>query len=175
MISQNINSAHNSGPTPTNCTMNRFTFHKELQLVSCQLTVISVVAGKDYLILTILSGSTNITEAAEPSCGSFRHGINALLNSSVLILVYLYNGSWIGAVSVARLSTPVQIGPGAHPAPYTMGTGSFPGGKRPGRGIGHPPPSSAKVEGRVELHIYSPLQAFVACFRENFIPLQNDI
>jgi len=30
-------------------------------------------------------------------------------------------------------SAPVQTGPGAHPASYTMGTGSFPGVKRPRR------------------------------------------
>ena len=56
----------------------------------------------------------------------------------------------------ARLSPPVQTGPGAHPASYTMGIGSFPGVKRPGRGVDHPPPSSAEVEGRVELYICSP-------------------
>jgi hypothetical protein len=39
----------------------------------------------------------------------------------------------------------VQTGPGAHPASCTMGTGSFPGVKRPGRGGDHPPPSSAEV------------------------------
>jgi hypothetical protein len=43
----------------------------------------------------------------------------------------------------ARFSAPVQIGPGAHKASCTMGTGSFPGVKRPGRGADHPPPSSA--------------------------------
>jgi hypothetical protein len=40
-----------------------------------------------------------------------------------------------------RYSAPVQTGPGV---------------KRPGRGVDHPPPSSAKVEGRLELYIYSP-------------------
>jgi hypothetical protein len=39
----------------------------------------------------------------------------------------------------ARLSTPVQTGPGAYPASYTMGTGPFPGVKWPGRGVDHPP------------------------------------
>jgi hypothetical protein len=29
---------------------------------------------------------------------------------------------------------------------FTMGTGPFPGVKRPGRGADHPPPSSAEVE-----------------------------
>ena len=56
----------------------------------------------------------------------------------------------------ARFSAPVQSGPGANPASYTMGTGSFPGVMRTGRGVDYPPPSSAEVEGRVELHLYSP-------------------
>ena len=34
----------------------------------------------------------------------------------------------------ARFSAPVQAGPGAQPASCTVGTGSFPGVKRPGRG-----------------------------------------
>jgi hypothetical protein len=37
-----------------------------------------------------------------------------------------------------------------------MGTGSFPGVKRLGRGVDHPPSSSAEVKERVELYIYSP-------------------
>ena len=49
----------------------------------------------------------------------------------------------------ARFSVSVQTGPGAHPASYTMGTGSCQGVKRPRRGDDHPPPSSAEVEGRV--------------------------
>jgi len=36
---------------------------------------------------------------------------------------------------VARFSAPVQTGPETHPASYAMGTGSFPGVKRPGRGV----------------------------------------
>ena len=55
----------------------------------------------------------------------------------------------------ARFSSPVQTGSEAHPASYTMGTGSFPGVKRPGRGVDHPPPSSAEVNERVELYIYT--------------------
>jgi hypothetical protein len=50
-----------------------------------------------------------------------------------------------------RFSAPVQTGPGAHPASYTMGTGSFPGVKRPGRGVDHPTSSIAEVKERVEL------------------------
>ena len=50
----------------------------------------------------------------------------------------------------ARFSAPVQTGPGAY-----LASGSFLGVKRPGRGVDHPPPSSAEVEGWVELYIYS--------------------
>ena len=52
---------------------------------------------------------------------------------------------------------PVQTGSGAHPASYVMGTGSFPGVKRPGRGVDHPPTSSAEVKVRVQLYLYPPL------------------
>jgi hypothetical protein len=43
---------------------------------------------------------------------------------------------------------------------------SFPGVKRPGRGVDHPPLSSAEVKERVELYLYSP-SAYVACSRVN--------
>jgi len=41
-----------------------------------------------------------------------------------------------------------------------MGTGSFPGVKQPGRGVDHPPPSSAEVKERVKLYLYSPSGPF---------------
>ena len=56
---------------------------------------------------------------------------------------------------LARFSAPVQTGPEAHPASYTLGTGSFPGVKRQRRGFDHPPPSNAEVKERVELYRYS--------------------
>ena len=56
----------------------------------------------------------------------------------------------------ARFSAPIHTGPGAHPASYTMGIGSFPRVKQPERGVDHPPPSSAKVKERVALYLYSP-------------------
>ena len=55
----------------------------------------------------------------------------------------------------ARFSAPVQTGPGAHPASYILYTGSFPGVKRPGRGVIHPPPFTAEVKERIELYLYS--------------------
>ena len=53
---------------------------------------------------------------------------------------YGLDGPGIESLWGAIFSTPVQTGPGAHPSSYTMGTGSFPGVKRPGRGVDHPPP-----------------------------------
>jgi hypothetical protein len=44
----------------------------------------------------------------------------------------------------------------------------FPGVKPPGRGVDHPPSLSAEVKERVQLYLYSPLWAFVACSRVNF-------
>ena len=51
---------------------------------------------------------------------------------------------------------------GAHPASYTMGTGSFPGIKRPRRSIDRPSPSNIKVKERLELYLYSP--SGLSCF-----------
>jgi len=56
----------------------------------------------------------------------------------------------------AKFSAPVQTGPEAQPASCVMGNGSFPGVKWPGRGVGHPFLSRARVKERVELYLYSP-------------------
>jgi hypothetical protein len=49
-------------------------------------------------------------------------------------------------IPVGRDFLHVQTGPEARPPSCTVGTGSFPGVKRLGRGADHPPPSSAEVE-----------------------------
>jgi len=59
-------------------------------------------------------------------------------------------------VGGASFPAPVQTGPGAHPAFYTMATVSFPEVKRSGRGVVHPPPFSAEIKERVRLYLYSP-------------------
>ena len=56
----------------------------------------------------------------------------------------------------ARISTPAQTGPGAHPASCTMGTMSLcPRVKQLGHGIDHLPPSCAAITIKVELYVYS--------------------
>ena len=69
---------------------------------------------------------------------------------------YGLEGPGIESRCAARFPAPVQTVPGAHPASYTMGAGSFLRVKRPGRSVDHPSPSSAKVKERVELYLYSP-------------------
>ena len=46
----------------------------------------------------------------------------------------------------ARFSAPVQTGHEAHPASCTMGTGSFPGVKRPGHGVDHQPQLTPRLK-----------------------------
>jgi hypothetical protein len=59
----------------------------------------------------------------------------------------------------ARFSAPVLTGPGAHPAAYIMGTGSFPGIKGPERVVDHPTSSSAEIKERVQLYLFSPCES----------------
>ena len=46
----------------------------------------------------------------------------------------------------ARLSAPVQTGPGVYPSSYTTGTGSFPGVMWLGRGVDHPPQLALRLK-----------------------------
>jgi len=59
-------------------------------------------------------------------------------------------------------------GPCSHPGSCTIGTGSLPGLKRPGRCVDHLPPSSAEVSKTVYLYLCCPLWAFMAYCRVNF-------
>ena len=56
----------------------------------------------------------------------------------------------------ARFSAPVQTGTGAYKPLIQWVPGLFLEGKRPGRGVDHPPSSSAEVKERVQPYLYSP-------------------
>ena len=80
---------------------------------------------------------------------------------SVRIIVLIRHSNWLRSgrsgdriPETARFPAPVQTGPGAHSASYTMCTGSFQGLNRLGLSVDHPPSSSAKVKEGVGL--YSP-------------------
>jgi len=74
----------------------------------------------------------------------------------------------------ARFSAPVSMGPGAHPASCTMGTGSFPGVQN-GRGVTltpHPLPVPWSWKGKaiplLPLWAVRPVQCLSACTRVHF-------
>jgi hypothetical protein len=74
------------------------------------------------------------------------------LNRYSVLLQAGYSGDLIPVGTI--FPAPVQTGPRAHPASYTVGTGSFPLVRRPGRGVDHPPLHSAEVKKRVKLYLY---------------------
>ena len=79
------------------------------------------------------------------------------MDSSVGIATrYGLQGPAIEFQWVTRYSTPVQSGPGAHPASYTVVTWSLPGVKGVRTLCRPPTPFSPQVKERVELYLYSP-------------------
>jgi hypothetical protein len=84
---------------------------------------------------------------------------------------------WLRAIKTqwgARFSASIQTSPGVHPAPYTMGTGSFPGVKSD-RGetlIPHPLLALWSWKGRaiplLPLWVIQPGQSLSACTRVDF-------
>ena len=78
-------------------------------------------------------------------------------DSSVgIATLYGMDGPGIELRREAIFPAPNQTRPEANIASRIMSTGSFPGVKRPGRGVNHAPSSSAEVKERVELQPYSP-------------------
>jgi hypothetical protein len=65
-------------------------------------------------------------------------------------------GSNPGGGEILRFSAPFYTGPGAYPASYTRGTGSFLGVKQLGCGVDHPPRSRTEVKEIVECYLCSP-------------------
>jgi hypothetical protein len=57
---------------------------------------------------------------------------------------------------VGEIFRTVKNSPGSHPASYKTDSESFPGVKRPGRGVGYSPPSTAEIKERVQLYLHSP-------------------
>jgi hypothetical protein len=65
-----------------------------------------------------------------------------------------------------RFSAHFQTGLEAHPASYTVDTGSLQRVKRTGRGVGHTPHLAPRLK-KVELYLYSLFWTFVTCSRVN--------
>ena len=79
-----------------------------------------------------------------------RYGLRVGRDSSVGIARYSdsLRAGRSGARSPVKgsYSAPVQTGPGAHPISYSVGAGSFPGVKRPGRGVDRPTHLAPKLK-----------------------------
>jgi hypothetical protein len=88
-------------------------------------------------------------------------------DSSVgIVTCYGLDGPGIESRWRARYPAPVRTGRGAHQAPYTMGNGSLPGVKRPGRGVDHPHHLAPRLKSSAIPLL--PIWAFLACSRVIF-------
>lgn len=82
--------------------------------------------------------------------GNFESGLRISHSLSWAAVAASWNGRSGDRNSVeTTVFITVQSAPGAHPASYTMGTASFPGVKRPGCDVNHPPPPTPEVKKRV--------------------------
>ena len=88
-------------------------------------------------------------------------------HSVVIATRYVLEGSGMEFRLGARFSALVQTGPGAHPASYTVVTGSFPGVKWPGHVFDHPPYIVRRSKKSKTVHLL-PFWAFFACSVVNF-------
>ena len=111
---------------------------------------------------------SNIKFHENPSSGS---GLGSVVG---IATGYGLDGPGIESRWGGRFSAPVQTGPGAHPAPCTMGIGSFPGVKS-GRGVTLTPqpllvPWSWKGRAIPLLPLWAvrPVQSLSACTRVHF-------
>jgi len=68
---------------------------------------------------------------------------------------------WVGGADLPHSSNPVLV-------PYTVGTGSFPGIKRPRNGVDHPPNSTCEVNGKTVAVPLLLLWTFMARSRVKF-------
>ena len=129
------------------------------------------------------------TEWPKSYCAPVGSSILARVQITLNYSIYGYNKCWkwprkVGQDSVVGIATrygldgaeiesrwgrdfPHPSGPALGPTKPPMGTGSFLGLNRSGRGVNQASPSSAEIKERVELHLYSPC-AFMTCFMVKF-------
>ena len=94
--------------------------------------------------------------------------------------LWMWKPLWAGQSGVqipawVWLSAPIQTDPGPTQPPVHWVPGFLPRVNHPGCDVDHQPQSSTKVKGRVGLYLYSPIYAFMACCRMNFVQEINQI
>jgi hypothetical protein len=93
-----------------------------------------------FTLICLMFCARDITKCTSISVHLKYNEENVGRDSSVGIATrYELDGPGFESRCSARFPAPVQTGPGTYPASYTIGTGSFPGWRRPGRDVGHPP------------------------------------
>jgi len=83
-------------------------------------------------------------------CSVFLGAFAKLRKSTMSFVKYVRSSAWkslaVGILVGVRFPALVQTGPEARPASSTMGTLSFPGVKRPGRGFDQPPHPAPRLK-----------------------------
>jgi hypothetical protein len=117
--------------------------------IFCMEPSLKVITNVELMLISKLSRK-NILWNQSQLCTEIKAYcivLNGGRDSSVGVATgYGLDGPGIESRWGARFSPHVQTGAGGHPASCTMGTGSFPGVKRPESGADHPPPSSDEVK-----------------------------
>jgi hypothetical protein len=91
------------------------------------------------------STSQIISSVTEHNCPVNCCHWSTYVNAVGIAIRYTLDDSGIESRWKRDFSAPVQTGPGAHPASYTMGTGTFPGISGRG-GIDHPPYLASRLK-----------------------------
>ena len=123
-------------PSPRPCEMFRNIYGEEL-LTPCP-------ASKDHPLSAVHDCLCNIFAASVHTGG--RSSIRNMRTRRVMV-----TGTHLSLIVTVLLYSLVWYG-----GSYTMGTGSYPGVKRPGHDADHPPPSKCRGQERVGLYLYSP-------------------
>ena len=126
------------------------------------------------VLLTSIQAGTTVTVEEARRTATGQKGPDVAGLSTERCTLCLWGSRYSDSLRAGRSRDRIPVGvrfsaavPVAHPVSCTIGTGSFPGVKRPGRDVDHPAPPSADVKERVEQCLYFPPWAFMACYKEN--------
>jgi hypothetical protein len=123
-------------PFSSNTAHKRFSFHLTYRVC---LPIKLTVKLRFYVFYSLWSYVVRLREGIERKIRPILPSTWGRDSSVGIATGYGLDGPGIEPRWGARFFAYVQTGLGTHPASCTMGTGSFPGVKRPGRGAYHPP------------------------------------
>jgi hypothetical protein len=132
----------------------------DLKLLVCNLECpVRISTARPNILTDIFRYFFQSFEVNAGTVSYLRFGHNCFLPHPFQFILHqsLYNSTPLACVAKGwtvrgsnsgrgEFSAPIKTGPGAHQASYTMRTRSFPGVKRSGCGLNHPPTSSSEVK-----------------------------